>query len=124
MVTINLLFFQVEGRDISVCVRVRPLMSHEESSGIFGSVLSDHPFVHTLEPKFDVRGEAKTIHTKFDADFVFGPEHHNDEANFSYTQPTLNVQWGYKYQRPIIFFHLHTVSVWYSDAITILMPNY
>ena len=64
-------------------------MSHEEGSGIFGSVLSDHPFVHTLEPKFDVRGEAKTVHTKFDADFVFGPEHDNDEAIFSYTQPSL-----------------------------------
>ena len=81
----------VEGRDISVCIRVRPLMSHEESSGIFGSVLSDHPFVHTLEPKFDVRGEAKTVHTKFDADFVFGPEHDNDEVYDAVTMPLIKL---------------------------------
>ena len=106
MVTINLLFFQVEGRDISVCVRVRPLMSHEESSGIFGSVLSDHPFVHTLEPKFDVRGEAKTVHTKFDADFVFGPEHDNDEAIFSFTLFSMHIG------------DMNTGLVWYSSDET------
>ncbi len=54
-------FFQIEGRDISVCVRVRPLMSHEQNSGIFESVVAEHPFVHTLEPKFDVKGNAKAV---------------------------------------------------------------
>ena len=78
-------------------------MSHEEISGIFGSVLSDHPFVHTLEPKFDVRGEAKTVHTKFDADFVFGPEHHNDEAIFSFTLFSMHIG------------DMNTGLVWYSS---------
>ena len=58
---IRLVFLQVEGRDISVCVRVRPLMSHEQNSGIFESVVAEHPFVHTLEPRFDVKGNAKAV---------------------------------------------------------------
>jgi hypothetical protein len=72
----------IEGRNISVCVRVRPLMNLESDAGFFESVFADHPSVHTLEPKLDVRGNPKTVPTKFDADFVFGPEHTNDEVRF------------------------------------------
>ena len=63
-------------------------MSHETEVGFFESVHAHHPSVHTLEPKFDVRGSAKTITTKFDADFIFGPEHQNDEAPFYILPPT------------------------------------
>ncbi len=74
---------QVEGRDISVCVRVRPLLDHEKNSGFFDSVFADHPSVHTLDPKFDVKGSAKSVRTKYEADFVFGPEHDNDQASYN-----------------------------------------
>lgn len=36
-------------------------MAHEKNSDIFESVVADHPFVHTLEPRFDVKGNAKAV---------------------------------------------------------------
>ena len=36
---------QVEGRDISVCVRVRPMLDYEVESGYFPSVLACNPRV-------------------------------------------------------------------------------
>ena len=59
-------------------------MDFESNAGFFESVVADHPLVHVVEPKFDVRGIAKSVSSKFDADFVFGPEHSNQEAKLFY----------------------------------------
>jgi hypothetical protein len=60
---------------------VRPLLAHESAAGIFESVVAAHPVVSVLEAKFDVRGNPRTALSRFDADFVFGPQHTNDEVS-------------------------------------------
>ena len=50
----------VEGRDIDVCVRVRPLLAYEEKLGFFTPILASHPHLHALEPRLDVRGKPKS----------------------------------------------------------------
>ncbi len=50
----------VEGRDISVCVRVRPLLDYKQEAGYFGTVLARNPRVTSLEPRLDFCGGTKT----------------------------------------------------------------
>ena len=42
----------IDGNDISVCVRVRPLLEYEEKAQFFPTIATNHPQVHVLEPKF------------------------------------------------------------------------
>lgn len=44
----------VEGRDISVCVRARPLLDFELSAGYFDIVHAQKPTFYLLEPKLNV----------------------------------------------------------------------
>lgn len=65
----------VHGSDMSVCVRVRPVLAHEKQAGLFSTVLADNPKVHLVEPKFDVKGNPKLQSSLFDVDYAFGPDH-------------------------------------------------
>ena len=44
----------IEGRDISVCVRARPLLEHELKEGYFDIVYAHKPNFYLLEPKLNV----------------------------------------------------------------------
>ena len=69
----------VDGNDISVCVRVRPLLEYEQKAQFFATIATNHPQVHVLEPKFGVKGDARIMKNDFTADFAFGPDHTNDD---------------------------------------------
>ena len=49
----------VEGRDISVCIRARPLLQHEVEQGYFEVVHSQNPKFHFMEPSFSVKKVAQ-----------------------------------------------------------------
>ena len=51
----------LDGNDISVCVRVRPLLDFEEKMQYFPTIFVNHPRVHAFEPRFGVKGDAKVI---------------------------------------------------------------
>ncbi len=68
---------RVEGRDISVCVRVRPFLAHEEEAGYFRTALTSNPRVRALDPRMGVRGDARPVRSDFEVDYAFGPEHDN-----------------------------------------------
>jgi len=44
----------IEGRDISVCIRARPLLEHETREGYFDIVYAKKPNFYLLEPKLNV----------------------------------------------------------------------
>ena len=63
----------LNGNDISVCVRVRPLLEYEVQANYFETVLSNHPQVHVVEPRISVKGEDKIVKSSYNVDFSFGP---------------------------------------------------
>jgi len=65
----------VEGRDIAVCVRLRPALAHE--SAFFPCTFAKNPKVACLEPRLSVRGEAKPVVNAFEVDYAFAPENDN-----------------------------------------------
>ena len=64
----------IDGNDISVCVRIRPMLNYEIEANYFKTVLSNHPQVHVAEPRISVKGEAKIVNNSYNVDFAFGPE--------------------------------------------------
>ena len=69
----------LDGNDISVCVRIRPLLDFEEKIQYFPTIFDNHPQVHAFEPRFGVKGDAKVIKNDYTVDFAFGPQHSNDD---------------------------------------------
>ena len=67
----------VEGRDISVCVRARPLLDFELSAGYFDIVHAQKPTFYLLEPKLNVSLQATLQAQNFDVDYAFGPKDEN-----------------------------------------------
>ena len=70
----------VEGADINVCVRIRPLLDYEHQAGFFSMVSASNPKVYTMEPKMGVRGNPRPVKSTYDVDFAFGPEHDNEDV--------------------------------------------
>ena len=81
----------VDGNDVSVCVRVRPLLEYEQKAQFFATIATNHPQVHVLEPKFGVKGDARIMKNDFTADFAFGPDHTNDDIYDSVAEPVLQI---------------------------------
>jgi kinesin family protein 2/24 len=81
----------VEGGDISVCVRIRPLLNYEAESGFFDTVFARNPKVYTLEPRLDVRKNPKTNKSTFEVDYGFGPGHDNDAVYSAITMPLIDL---------------------------------
>lgn len=49
-----------KGKEISVCVRIRPLLDYELDAGFFGTVVQQEAtLVQVLDPKMDVRGKPR-----------------------------------------------------------------
>jgi len=44
----------IEGRDISVCIRARPLLQHETREGYFDIIYAQKPNFYLMEPKLNV----------------------------------------------------------------------
>ncbi len=65
--------------DITVCVRVRPMLEYEEEANYFDIMHCQDGDVHVLEPRFTVRNVAKLMPTSYKVDLAFGPETTNDE---------------------------------------------
>ncbi|KAI8586909.1 hypothetical protein BDZ88DRAFT_509385 [Geranomyces variabilis] len=74
--SLNTLFgSSLEGRDHTVCVRVRPLLKHEEEdAGSYSVVTTANPtlLVHSVDFRWNGRSNIRT--NTYDADMVFGPE--------------------------------------------------
>ena len=81
----------INGNDISVCVRVRPLLQYEKDAKLFSTILANHPQVVLAEPKFTVKGEARIIPSTFNVDFAFGPENDTEEVYERVAEPILDV---------------------------------
>ena len=81
----------INGNDISVCVRVRPLLNYEKEAKLFGTILANHPQVVLAEPKFTVKGEAKIIPSTFNVDFAFGPDNDTNEVYKCVAEPILDI---------------------------------
>ncbi|KAJ3173160.1 hypothetical protein HDU88_004621 [Geranomyces variabilis] len=69
----------LEGRDHTVCVRVRPLLKHEEvDGGNYSVVTANNPAVHVHSVDFRWNGRSNIRTNKYDADVVFGPDDSTD----------------------------------------------
>ena len=69
----------VIGNDISVCVRVRPLLEYEKEAELFDTIVANHPQVVVTEPRFNVKGAASVIPSTFNVDYAFGPENTSED---------------------------------------------
>ena len=81
----------IDGNDISVCVRVRPLLDYEIEANYFKTVLSNNPQVHVAEPRISVKGEAKLVKSSYNVDFAFGPENSTKEIYDSVADPVISM---------------------------------
>ncbi|KAJ3171837.1 hypothetical protein HDU87_008225 [Geranomyces variabilis] len=69
----------LEGRDHTVCVRVRPLLKHEQDdAGCYSVVTANNPAVHVHSVDFRWNGRSNIRTNKYDADVVFGPDDSTD----------------------------------------------
>ena len=53
----------LEGRDISVCSRVRPLLPYEVAAGYFETIIANQPQIHAFEPRFDFKKATRPVTT-------------------------------------------------------------
>lgn len=81
----------LNGNDISVCVRVRPLLGYEKDAKLFGTILANHPQVVVAEPRFTVKGDAKIIPSTFNVDFAFGPENDTNDVYECVAEPVVDM---------------------------------
>ena len=81
----------IDGNDISVCVRVRPLLDYETEANYFKTVHSNNPKVHVAEPRISVKGEAKLVKSSYNVDFAFGPENSTKEIYDCVANPVISM---------------------------------
>ena len=67
----------VEGRDINVCIRARPLLEFELSQEYFSIVHANQPNFHFLEPKMNVKQDPILERQDFKVDYAYGPNDDN-----------------------------------------------
>lgn len=70
----------VEGRDINVCIRARPLLAHEVEQNHFDVVHATPQTFHFLESKLNVRQQPIIEKQEFQVDHAFGPRDDNDKV--------------------------------------------
>lgn len=80
--------------DITVCIRTRPLLSHEIGQGHFTPLISNNPVLHALglEKKYD--GSTRVIPSKFEVDLCFSPDNSNDNVYNSTARPLIPLVLG------------------------------
>ena len=81
----------LEGNDISVCVRVRPMLEHEKQAKYFETIYANQSYVHAFEAKFGVKGDARIVKNDYNVDFAFGPEHSNDDIYDCIAKPIVQM---------------------------------
>lgn len=67
-----------EGRDISICVRARPLLEHEISQECFDITHAKDQDFFFFEPKVDLRQRPQFQKEAHDVDHAFGPNDDNE----------------------------------------------
>ena len=77
--------------DISVCVRVRPLLEHEKEAKMFSTITANHPQVVVTEPRFSVKGIASVDSSTFNVDFAFGPDHSTNDVYECVGEPIVDM---------------------------------
>ena len=84
----------LDGCDISVCVRIRPLLEYEKI--YFNVMATGQNQIHLAEPRISVKGQAKIIKSTFQVDHAFGPEQTNDQIyeNISDSVISMGLQGG------------------------------
>ncbi|KAJ3159217.1 hypothetical protein HDU86_001820 [Geranomyces michiganensis] len=88
--SLNTLFgSSLEGRDHTVCVRVRPLLKHEEDAGSYSVVTATNPtlLVHSVDFRWNGRSNIRT--NAYDADVVFGPEDSTEAVYNAIARPLI-----------------------------------
>ena len=81
----------LEGRDISVCVRARPLLKHELDHDHFEVVHAVDPHFYFLEPKMSVRGLPSMKSEAHLVDNSFGGQDQNDKVYTSVIYPLIDL---------------------------------
>ena len=62
----------IEGRDIDVCIRSRPLLEHEIVNNFFEVVHSQKHTFHLMEPSLSLKKDARLKAEAYSVDFAFG----------------------------------------------------
>ncbi|KAI8918358.1 diatom spindle kinesin 1 [Powellomyces hirtus] len=78
-----------DGRDTTVCIRVRPVLPHEEAKGEYPVVIANNPGlnVHSMDFRWNGMSNIKT--NKYEVDLAFGPEHDNDVVYNAVAKPLI-----------------------------------
>ena len=67
----------VEGRDINVCIRARPLLEFELAAEYFDITHANQPNFYFFEPKISLKLEPIIDLQEFKIDYAFGPQDEN-----------------------------------------------
>lgn len=84
----------VEGRDIKVCIRSRPLNERELSEDCFEILHSQPATIHFMEPKLTVKEKPKLEPVSYTVDHAFGPKDNNDMIYNSIMGPLIDLSFG------------------------------
>ena len=77
--------------DISVCVRVRPLLEYEEEAKLLSTITANHPQVVVTEPRFSVKGIPSVDSSTFNVDFAFGPDDSTNDVYECVGEPIVDM---------------------------------
>lgn len=80
-----------EGRDISVCVRSRPLLEHEINQECFDITHAKDKDFYFFEPKIDVRERPTFQKEGHDVDHAFGPNDDNETVYQAIINPLIDL---------------------------------
>jgi hypothetical protein len=65
----------VEGRDINVAIRARPLLGYEKEAGFFETCYARGKSFHFMEPKVDFKGKVNITPDDSKVDYSYwGPD--------------------------------------------------
>ena len=72
---------KIDGRDINVCIRARPLLDYEKTAGYFDTTKAFPQQFYLVEPKMNVRGQPIIEPMKNVVDYAFGAQDENERVH-------------------------------------------
>lgn len=81
----------LEGRDIRVVIRARPLLKHEVDQNYFSCVHAQNPNFHFFENKLDFKSSPKFNSENNSVDNAFGPEDDNQKVYQDIINPLIDL---------------------------------
>ena len=86
---------QLQGRDINVCVRIRPLLQFERDAEFFPMVdkaeRGGFQRIVAVEPKLDFRKKARPTESRFDVDLAFNAADENELVYSAAAEPLIDL---------------------------------